>query len=83
LLEVLTSVGKRQIFVKSGFADVNAGSVTVLAETAFDVADASQSLIAEQIAAAEAELAQAKDDEERTLAQTAIDRLRTLGAKAA
>ena len=83
LLEVLTSVGKRQIFVKSGFADVNAGSVTVLAETAFDVADASQSLIAEQIAAAEAELAQAKDHEERTLAQTAIDRLRTLGAKAA
>jgi F0F1-type ATP synthase epsilon subunit len=54
-----------------------------LAETAFDVADASQSLIAEQIAAAEAELAQAKDDDERTLAQTAIDRLRTLGSKAA
>ncbi|MGE5267396.1 MAG: F0F1 ATP synthase subunit epsilon [Deltaproteobacteria bacterium] len=83
LLEVLTTAGKRQIFVKSGFADVNAASVTVLAETAFDVADASHSKIAEEIAAAEADLAAAKDDDERTLAQTAIDRLRNLGGKAA
>jgi F-type H+-transporting ATPase subunit epsilon len=83
LLEVLTTAGKRQIFVKSGFADVNAASVTVLAETAFDVADASQSKIAEEIAAAEADLAAAKDDDERTLAQIAIDRLRNLGGKAA
>ena len=83
LLEVLTAAGKRQIFVKSGFADVNAASVTVLAETAFDVADASQSRIADEIAAAEADLAAAKDDDERTLAQAAIDRLRNLGGKAA
>ena len=83
LLEVLTTAGKRQIFVKSGFADVNAASVTVLAETAFDVADASQSKIAEEIAAAETDLAAAKDDDERTLAQIAIDRLRNLGGKAA
>ncbi len=83
LLEVQSTAGKKQIFVKSGFADVNAGSVTVLAETAFDLADTSATRIADEIAAAEADLAAAKDDDARTLAQTAIDRLRSLGAKAA
>jgi F-type H+-transporting ATPase subunit epsilon len=83
LLEVTSTAGKKQIFVKSGFADVNAGAVTVLAETAFDLADVSAAQIADQIAVAEADLATATDDDERTLAQTAIDRLRTLGARAA
>lgn len=83
VLEVLSTTGKKQIFVKSGFADVNSGMVTVLAETAFDLADVSGSHIAEELAIAEADLAAAKDDDERTLAQFAIDRLRTLGGKAA
>jgi F-type H+-transporting ATPase subunit epsilon len=83
VLEVLVAGAKKQIFVKSGFADVNAGTLTVLAETAFDVADTSPSQIAEEIAIAEASLAAAKDDDSRTLAQTAIDRLRSLGGKAA
>ena len=83
LLEVLTASGKKQIFVKTGFADVNAASVTVLAETAFDVAGITAAQIADEVAKAEADLAAAKDDDARTLAQTAIDRLRSLGGKAA
>ncbi len=83
LLEVLTGSGKKQIFVKTGFADVNAASVTVLAETAFDLAGISAAQIADEVAKAEADLAAAKDDDARTLAQTAIDRLRSLGSKAA
>jgi len=83
LLEVLAGGVKKQIFVKSGFADVNAGTLTVLAATAFDLAEASSSQITEEIGIAEAELAEAKDDDSRTLAQTALDRLRALGAKAA
>lgn len=83
LLEVSSAAGKKQIFVKSGFADVNASTVTVLAETAFDLAETSSAVIADQIAAAEAELAAAKDDDARTMAQTALDRLRALSAKAA
>jgi F-type H+-transporting ATPase subunit epsilon len=83
LLEVMSTAGKKQIFVKSGFADVNSGTVTVLAETAFDLADVPASQIANEIAVAEADLAAAKDDDERTMAQIAIDRLRVLGAKAA
>ncbi|MCU0731620.1 MAG: F0F1 ATP synthase subunit epsilon [Hyphomonas sp.] len=82
LLEVQTPAGKKQIFVKTGFADVNAASVTVLAETAFDLAGISSAQIADEVAKAEAELAAAKDDDARTLAQTAIDRLRSLGPKA-
>jgi F-type H+-transporting ATPase subunit epsilon len=82
-LEVLTTSGKKQIFVKTGFADVNAASVTVLAETAFDVAETTASQISDEIAQAEADLAAAKDDDSRTLAQTALDRLRLLGSKAA
>jgi F-type H+-transporting ATPase subunit epsilon len=82
-LEVLTAAGKKQIFVKTGFADVNAASVTVLAETAFDVAETTGSQISDEIAQAEADLAAAKDDDSRTLAQTALDRLRSLGSKAA
>lgn len=82
LLEVQTPAGKKQIFVKTGFADVNAASVTVLAETAFDLAGISSAQIADEVAKAEAELAAAKDDDARTLAQTAIDRLRALGPKA-
>jgi F-type H+-transporting ATPase subunit epsilon len=83
LLEVASAAGKKQIFVKSGFADVNASTVTVLAETAFDLADTSALQIADQIAVAESELAAAKDDDARTMAQTAIDRLRGLSGKAA
>jgi F-type H+-transporting ATPase subunit epsilon len=82
-LEVLTASGKKQIFVKTGFADVNAASVTVLAETAFDVAETTASQISDEIVQAEADLAAAKDDDARTLAQTALDRLRSLGSKAA
>jgi F-type H+-transporting ATPase subunit epsilon len=83
LLEV-TSVGaKKQIFVKSGFADVNAEALTVLAETAFDVAETAGSQITDEIRIAEADLEAAKDDDSRMLAQTALDRLRALAPKAA
>jgi F-type H+-transporting ATPase subunit epsilon len=82
-LEVVVAGARKQVFVKSGFADVNSGTLTVLAETAFDVAEISPSQIAEEIAIAEASLAAAKDDDSRTLAQTAIERLRSLGSKAA
>ncbi len=78
ILEVVTGAGKKQIFVKSGFADVNGAAVTVLAETAFDIADTTSSQIAAEIATAEAELAAAQDDDQRALAQIAIERLRSI-----
>lgn len=83
LLEVMSGGAKKQIFVKSGFADVNAEALTVLAETAFDVADTAASQVSEEIRIAEADLEAAKDDDSRMLAQTALDRLRALGSKPA
>jgi F-type H+-transporting ATPase subunit epsilon len=83
LLEVTSGGAKKQIFVKSGFADVEAEALTVLAETAFVVAETAGSQITDEIRIAEADLEAAKDDDSRMLAQTALDRLRALGSKAA
>jgi F-type H+-transporting ATPase subunit epsilon len=83
LLEVTSGGAKNQIFVKSGFADVEAEALTVLAETAFVVAETAGSQITDEIRIAEADLEAAKDDDSRMLAQTALDRLRALGSKAA
>jgi F-type H+-transporting ATPase subunit epsilon len=82
VLDVQLPAGARRIFVKGGFAEVEPDRLTVLAETAFD-ADASSAgaAIAEELATAEAELAGAKDDNARFLAQTAVERLRALQAQ--
>jgi F0F1-type ATP synthase epsilon subunit len=62
---------------------VEAEALTVLAETAFVVAETAGSQITDEIRIAEADLEAAKDDDSRMLAQTALDRLRALGSKAA
>lgn len=82
-LEVTVAGTKRRIFLKSGFAEVNAESVTVLAETAYDQSEMDAKRISDELATAEAELAAAKDDEGRMMAQTAVDKLRAMGSKAA
>jgi F-type H+-transporting ATPase subunit epsilon len=83
LLEVTSGGAKNQIFVKSGLAEVEAVALTVLSETAFVVAETAGSQITDEIRIAEADLEAAKDDDSRMLAQTALDRLRALGSKAA
>ncbi len=79
VLDVQLPGSTRRIFVKGGFAEVEPDRLTVLAETAFD-ADASSASkeIASELATAEAELAAAKDDDARFIAQSAVDRLRVL-----
>ena len=79
VLDVRLPSGPRRIFVKGGFAEVEPDRLTVLAEKAFD-ADASSaaSVIASELATAEAELTAAKDDSARFIAQAAVDRLRAL-----
>jgi F-type H+-transporting ATPase subunit epsilon len=72
----LPDARKTRIFVKGGFAEVDAGHLTVLAERAFDV-DAGA--IAAELATAEADLASATDDAGRLAAASAVERLRGLG----
>ncbi|KAB2911810.1 MAG: F0F1 ATP synthase subunit epsilon [Hyphomicrobiaceae bacterium] len=67
-----------RVFVKGGFAEVDAGSLTVLAQRAIDVAAMDAATVAAELAAAESELAEAHDDTSRLLASSAIDRLKAM-----
>lgn len=81
ILEVQLPSGSRRIFVKGGFAEVEPDRLTVLAQTAFDAgASTAAASITAELAAAQAELDAAKDDEARFMAQEAVDRLRSLQA---
>ena len=69
----------RRVFVKGGFAEVEPDRLTVLAQTAFDTeASTAAGVITAELANAQAELEAAKDDDERFLAQEAVDSLRAL-----
>ena len=74
--------GKR-LFVKSGFAEVDAFRLTVLAEKAYDVEELSAATIADELKTAEAEFATAKDDSSKRMADTLVTELKRLSAKAA
>jgi F-type H+-transporting ATPase subunit epsilon len=74
----LPDASKTRLFVKGGFAEVDAGQLTVLAERALPVDDMDAGVIATELETAEAELAAAGDDAARLAAAAAVDRLRAL-----
>lgn len=79
LLDVVLPGGKeRRIFVRGGFAEADAGSLTVLAQTAIDRADLDKAALAQEIRNAEEDVADAKDDETRDRAQDILDRLKLI-----
>jgi F-type H+-transporting ATPase subunit epsilon len=78
VLDVTLENGRKRVFVKGGFAEVEGDRATVLAPTALDLDEVSASRIAEEIRIAEAELAEAKDDEERFNAERAISEMQAL-----
>lgn len=80
VLDVTAGGTKRRLFVKSGFAEVDPTRLTVLAEKAYDADDLSSADIADELKAAEAELAAAKDDEAKRMADTLVTELRRLRA---
>jgi F-type H+-transporting ATPase subunit epsilon len=69
-----------KIFVRGGFAEVNPQGLTVLAETAIASADLSASAMAEQVASAEAEYVDAKDDESKRKALENVEYLKGIAA---
>ena len=69
-----------KIFVRGGFAEVNAGGLTVLAETAIPLADLDSGAIAHQIKNAEEDVEDAKGDSARAKAVETLDHLRSLQA---
>jgi len=82
-LTVTAADGQATIyFIRGGFADVTPEGLTVLAEQAAAFADFDRAGLAEQIRAAEAELAQAATPEERTYAQDVVNGLLNLALEA-
>ena len=69
-----------KMFVRGGFAEVNASGLTVLAETAIPLADLDGAAIAAQIKNAEEDVADAKSDGARAKASETLDHLRSLAA---
>ena len=69
-----------KMFVRGGFAEVNAQGLILLAETAIPLADLDAAAIAQQVKNAEEDLADAKDDEKRRKANEALDHLKALQA---
>ena len=79
MIQVLEgSTVKRQIYVRGGFAEINPETVTVLAEHALDAGSSDSESIAAEIAVSEKDLADAKDDDARFIAQSALDALRAV-----
>jgi F-type H+-transporting ATPase subunit epsilon len=75
----LPDARRTRIFVKGGFAEVDADHLTVLAERALDVEAMDAATVAAELAAAEADLASATTDAGRLAAASAVEGLRSLG----
>ena len=82
VLDVTAGGSKRRLFVKSGFAEVDPSRLTVLAQKAYDVEDMTAAIVAEELKVAESELAAAKDDASKMMADTLVAELKRLSSKA-
>jgi F-type H+-transporting ATPase subunit epsilon len=67
-----------RVFVKGGFAEVDAERLVVLAERALDLGASDAASIASELQSAEADLAAATSDAARLAANAAVDGLRAL-----
>jgi F-type H+-transporting ATPase subunit epsilon len=81
ILEITQPTGKKRIFVKKGVAEADPDRLTVLAQTAVAMEDLDATQIAAELKVAEAELAEAKDDQSKRMAEILIDLLRRVQAK--
>jgi F-type H+-transporting ATPase subunit epsilon len=78
LLTIHAEGAPRRIVVRGGFAEVGAGGLTVLAESAIPVEEIDPAMTAQAIKDAEEDLADAKDDKARDRARERLDQLNTL-----
>lgn len=74
----ITLAGGRQerVFVRGGFADVNAGGLTILAEQAIPLAELDPGMLAGEIRNAEEDVADARDETRRAAATLRLNQLR-------
>jgi F-type H+-transporting ATPase subunit epsilon len=70
----------RRYFIRGGFAEVGPSGLTVLAETAIELAELDASQLAQAVKDAEEDVADASEDMARDRAQTKLDQLRQVQA---
>jgi F-type H+-transporting ATPase subunit epsilon len=70
----------KRLFVRGGFADVNAAGLTILAEQATPVEELSAETIAAEMKAAEEDLRDAKTDEAKRIATEKLGQLKDVMA---
>ncbi len=80
VLDIRSEDGASQrIYVRGGFADVNASGLTVLAEQAMPMEEVNAEIMAQQITDAQEDLADAGDDaDKRAVAQKRLDDLKDI-----
>ena len=72
VLEVKLTTGRRRVFVRGGIAEVSPDRLTVLAQHLVDLDNADAEQLAAERKTAETMLAEAKDDADRLMAQSAL-----------
>jgi F-type H+-transporting ATPase subunit epsilon len=81
LLDIGFPGGEHQrYFIRGGFAEVGPSGLTVLAETAVDLAELDAGQLAQAVKDAEEDVADATEDMARDRAQTKLDQLRQVQA---
>jgi F-type H+-transporting ATPase subunit epsilon len=79
VLDVTTRSGNiKRFYIKGGFAEIDPTQITVLAQTTIDLDELDAEHIAADIRDLEEDLADARTDEARRKAETALAQLRTL-----
>ena len=79
IIEVTGDDGKQdRIFVRGGFAEVNPGGLTILAEEAIHMDDLDAAALAQQVQNAQEDVDDATDDAKRQKAQETLDQLKQL-----
>lgn len=79
MLVIKSTTGERRVFVRSGVAEVEPDSLTILAQNLIDIeGEAHAGAIDAEIKLAEATLASSKDDLERMGAEDTLGQLRAL-----
>jgi F-type H+-transporting ATPase subunit epsilon len=69
-----------RIFVRGGFADVNAEGLTILAEQAIPLAEVDAALLAQEVKNAEEDVADAKDGATKDAAELKLHQLKEVQA---
>jgi len=83
ILEITMADGRQRILVKKGVAEADPSRLTILAQTAVAVESLDAAAIASELKGAEGELAEAKDDQSKRMAETLVELLKRMQARAA